>query len=88
MWSRGIKYKRNFRRKFKHKQYNLFNTYPIFCVSIEGIRLKNDRIRDLKWYKSYYNRYLRRIPINLDDVGLKGNYYLRYYKSKVWDIIY
>ena len=87
MWNKSIKFKRDFKRKYKHKR-DKFDTYTKYYLSEKGIRLKNDRIKDLKYWKNHYNRLFRRKKIELDEVGFKSNYYIRYYRSIVWDKFY
>lgn len=87
MWNRNTKFKRGLKRKYKHKR-DKFDTFIKYYISEKGIRLKNDRIRDLKYWKKYYNRLFRRKKIELDETGLKGNYYVKYYRSIVWDKFY
>lgn len=48
MWNRNTKFKRDLKRKYKHKR-DKFDTYTKYWVSEKGIRLKNDRIRGLKY---------------------------------------
>ena len=87
MWNNTTKFKRDFKRKYKHKS-DRFDTYTKYWVSDKGIRLKNDRIRDLKYWKNHYNKLFRRKKIELDELGLKGNYYVKYYRGIVWYYIY
>lgn len=87
MWNKATKFNRDFKRKYKYKN-DKFDTYTKYWVSDKGIRLKNDRIRDLKYWKNHYNRLFRRKRIELDETGLKGDYYIRYYRGIVWNKFY
>ena len=87
MWNKTTKFKKDFKKKHKHKS-DRFDTYTKYWVSDKGIRLKNNRIRDLKYWKNHCNRLFRRKKIELDEIGLKGNYYVKYYRGIVWYYIY
>ena len=92
MWSRGIRYKRNLKRKLKCIKDNPYSSYCKYYICDKGyLKLKTENrriIKELKFYKNYIKRCYRREKINLDDTGFKSNYIHRKGKYNYWYLIY